>query len=191
MAINHSVGMSSTADPLPSVHKTLRVALAGVAEHLGRAPGPDPGLLAEADAVLAALAWRNAWVAAQLLPLLELHEPGAAAPAQRELARLDRPLDALRQAAQALPLQPAPERAAAWARLYRRWTVLQSQALALLHHDETSWLPTLWPALPARTQAVLAARLCGDLPAVLRRAGDVALTPNEKTGLMPEGDPHA
>jgi hypothetical protein len=189
--MNQSSGMTSLPEPLPALHKTLRVAMAAVAERLGRAPGPDAELMAEADAVLGALAWRSEWVAAQLLPLLEQHEPGAAAPALRELQRLDGPIRSVLEALRALPMQPPAEQAAAWWRLYRRWTLLQSQALALLHHDETTWLPALWSALPAATRGVLHARLSLALPAVLRRAGGAALTPREQTGLMPEGAPHA
>ena len=183
--------MTSLPEPLPALHKTLRVAMAAVAERIGRAPCADADVMAEADAVLGALAWRSAWVAAQLLPLLELHEPGAAAPALCELQRLDGPMRSLREALRALPMQPPAEQAAAWWRLYRRWTLLQSQALALLHHDETSWLPALWTALPAATRDLLLTRLSLALPVVLRRVGVTALTPHEQTGLMPEGVRHA
>lgn len=128
-------------------------------------------------------------------PAMQARCPGACDPVQAEHVEHRRHVQVLIEAAQALPLAPAPQRPAAALALYRDLALFVADNFQHMHREETQHNAALWSAYSDQELQALHARIVASLPPqeslVVMRWMVPALTPAERTAVLADMREHA
>lgn len=186
-------------DIYSAIHKAMRALMCDTLIALGQVDVDDePELRATMDRVMLLAQLCQSHLEHEdsfVHPAMQARTPGACDQVHADHVEHRRHVQALIDAAQALPRAPAPQRPTAALALYRELALFVADNFQHMHREETQHNAALWSAYTDQELQALHGRIVASLPPqenlLVMRWMVPALTPAERTAVLADLREHA